>query len=169
MVHRNAFAGPGAERNLERCAKKALCSRRARTRLDWAGLGAKIGRHLRRTRRSLWKRRFVRALCRGTGRLRRASADREHLGGQMPRAFCPTGSQRRSSEPSTGWFALPVCSPLRGASRISDGGQPYTARPPLSLRDISPTLWGNLPAPPQSLRSRFGRRLVCAPLAHGAL
>ena len=28
------------------------------------------------------------------------------------------------------------------------GGQPYTARPLLSLRDISPALRGNLPAPP---------------------
>ena len=40
----------------------------------------------------------------------------------------------------------PLCGP------VFHGGQPYTARPPLSLRDISPTLWGNLPAPPQSLR-----------------
>ena len=59
------------------------------------------------------------------------------------------------------------------ASRLFYGGQPYTARPltgavplchfvtfpphsggifPLSLRDISPTPWGNLPAPPQGLR-----------------
>ena len=91
--------------------------------------------------------------------------------------FCLGGSQNRSREPSTGWFTLPVCSPFWGnASRsfplwgllARNAGRPLTGAVPLchfvtfpphsggnfplSLRDISPTLWRNLPAPPQSLR-----------------
>ena len=49
----------------------------------------------------------------------------------------------------------PLCGP------VFHGGQPYTARPPLSLRDISPTLWGNLPAPPQPLK-RLAKLLCCS-------
>ena len=193
MVHRNAFAGPGAERNLERRTPKSFLfpPRPNQTGLGRAGSGQdKSGRYLRRTRRSLRKRRFVRALCRGQSRLRRISANREHLGWVGAARFLPHGIAKAVKR-TIHWMVRPPCL-LTFPGRFAHfyGGQPYTARPLteavppchyvtfpphsggiflLSLCDISPTLWGNLPAPPQSLRSRFGRRLVCAPLAHGAL
>ena len=34
------------------------------------------------------------------------------------------GPQKRSGEPSTGWFPLSVCSSLRGASRFFTGASP---------------------------------------------
>ena len=74
----------------------------------------------------------------------------------------PGGPQKRSGEPSTGWFPFSVCSPfLGGTLRVpfSLRGSPHAARPPLSLRDISPALRGNLPRP----------RRVYAPASVGAL
>ena len=84
----------------------------------------------------------------------------------------PGGPQKRSGEPSTGWF------PLLCLLTFSGG----TLRVPFSLRGLAargpspfvaarhfPRTAGESSPPPQGLRSRFGRRLICAPLAHGAL
>ena len=169
MVHRNAFAGPGAERNLERRAPKSSLfpPRPNQTGLGWT--------------RSQDRTPFAphTAISEETP----FCAESLPRGGPVETGFCGPGAFGRADaarflphriakavKRTIHWMVRPPClltSPGRFAHFY--GGQPYTARPPLSLRDISPTLWGNLPAPPQSLRSRFGRRLVCAQLAHGAL
>ena len=59
----------------------------------------------------------------------------------VPANHPPDGSPPLFAHLSGGTLRVPV---LRGPAA--------RARPPLSLRDISPALRGNLPAPPQSLR-----------------
>ena len=120
----------------------------------WPSGQDKSGRHLRRTRRSLRKRRFVRVLCRGTGRLRRISANREHLGWADAARFLPYRIAKAVKR-TIHWMVRPPCLLTFPEGRFAShfyGGLPYTARPLLSLRDISPALWGNLPAPPPGLR-----------------
>ena len=72
----------------------------------------------------------------------------------------PGGPQKRSGEPSTGWFPFSVCSPFLGgrfASLLAYGGllARNAGRPPLSLRDISPALRGNLPTPLRKLLKKL--------------
>ena len=92
--------------------------------------------------------------------------------GRMSCEVCPTGSQRRSSEPSTGWFAFPVCSPfLRGrfAAPFFTGASRTRPVPLCRCATFPPLCGGIFPRPRRVSAARSGRRLVCAPLAHGAL
>ena len=82
------------------------------------------------------------------------------LGLPFERPRCLRGPQRRSGKPSTGWFALSVCSPFRRERFAFPFGlwgllARNAGRPPLSLRDISPTLWGNLPTPRRKLLKKL--------------
>ncbi len=74
----------------------------------WPSGQDKSGRHLRRTRRSLRKRRFVRVLCRGTGRLRRISANREHLGWADAARFLPRRIAKAVKR-TIHWMVRPPC------------------------------------------------------------